>query len=209
MATDSAGYWPLSYHGGSVWAHDTAIAISGLVRAGLADRASALVEGLLRAAERFEYRMPELHSGDAASGRDEPGSGALGSGGSGAGPSNSGGSGAGPSNSGGSGAGPSSSGGSGAGPSSSGGSGEGASETGTSGTTVPAPYPAACRPQAWSAAAAVAVMAAQLGLRPDGDGLLASPAPRAGRILVRGLRVGAREFEVRAGDGGASEVRSR
>ena len=140
MATDSDGYWPLSYHGGSVWAHDTAIAITGLCRAGLADRAGGLVEGLLRAAERFEFRMPELHSGDSA--RD---------------------------------------------------------------TSSPAPYPAACRPQAWSAAAAIAVLASQLGLAPaDGD-LVVAPAPGAGTIRVDGLRVGERAFRVdAAGDGTAT-----
>ncbi len=31
----------------------------------------------------------------------------------------------------------------------------------------PAPYPASCRPQAWSAAAAVALVSVALGLRPD------------------------------------------
>ena len=95
MSTDSAGYWPLSYHGGSVWTHDTAVAIQGLARDGFATEAATLAEGLLRAAVAFDYRMPELHSGDAAT--DVP---------------------------------------------------------------APVPYPAACRPQAWSAAAAVAVWAA-------------------------------------------------
>ena len=92
MSTDSAGYWPLSYHGGSVWTHDTAIAIQGLARDGFHAEAAQLSEGLLRAAVAFDYRMPELHSGDAASSAPRP-----------------------------------------------------------------VPYPAACRPQAWSAAAAIAV----------------------------------------------------
>ncbi len=93
MSTDSAGYWPLSYHGGSVWTHDTAIAITGLARDGHHAVAASLAEGLLRAAESFAFRMPELHSGDPAST-----------------------------------------------------------------TARPVPYPASCRPQAWSAAAAVAVL---------------------------------------------------
>jgi glycogen debranching enzyme len=160
MATDSAGYWPLSYHGGSVWAHDTAIAISGLVKAGLADRATALVEGLLRAAERFDYRMPELHSGDAAIGSDGTAD------------------------------------------------GHDDSAAGPDGTTSPAPYPAACRPQAWSAAAAIAVLAAQLGLHPDGDELGASPPPPSGDIHVTGLAVGARRFELRAASDGSVTVRA-
>ncbi|HEV2930578.1 MAG TPA: amylo-alpha-16-glucosidase, partial [Propionibacteriaceae bacterium] len=83
----NGGYAPLSYHCGSVWPHDTAIAVLGLHRAGLAAYAGGLVEGLLRASVAFQQRLPELWSGE---GR-------------------------------------------------------------------PVPYPAACRPQAWSAAAAVVV----------------------------------------------------
>ncbi|RWZ53293.1 amylo-alpha-1,6-glucosidase [Labedella phragmitis] len=95
LSTEAAGYWPLSYHGGSVWTHDTAIAIAGLVRSGHLDEARILSEGLLAAAERFSFRMPELHSGDA---RAE--------------------------------------------------------------FSAPTPYPAACRPQAWSAAAVFPVLSA-------------------------------------------------
>jgi glycogen debranching enzyme len=92
LSTEAEGYWPLSYHGGSVWTHDTAIAITGLVREGFRREAAQLSEGLLRAAVTFDYRLPELHSGD-----------------------------------------------------------------GIADVPAPLPYPAACRPQAWSAAAAVAV----------------------------------------------------
>ena len=87
MSAENGGYSPLSYHCGSVWPHDTAIAVLGLHRAGLAGYADGLVEGLLRAAVAFDQRLPELWSGE---GR-------------------------------------------------------------------PVPYPASCRPQAWSAAAAVVV----------------------------------------------------
>ena len=87
MSADDAGFAPLSYHCGSVWPHDTAITILGLHRAGLGGYADGLVEGLLRASVAFQYRLPELWSGE---GR-------------------------------------------------------------------PVPYPASCRPQAWSAAAAVVV----------------------------------------------------
>jgi glycogen debranching enzyme len=87
MSDRDGGYSPLSYHCGSVWPHDTAIVIAGLVRAGHADLASGLAEGLLRASLAFDRRLPELWSGE--------------------------------------------------------------------GRAVP--YPAACRPQAWSAAAAVVV----------------------------------------------------
>jgi glycogen debranching enzyme len=133
MSTDSAGYWPLSYHGGSVWTHDTAIAIVGLVREGFTTEAGSLIEGLLAASSGFGYRMPELHSGDAAS---------L--------------------------------------------------------FRAPVPYPAACRPQAWSAAAAIAVLGASLGLQPtqDGTALSVHPAASGSPISVRGLRFGGNDVEI-------------
>ncbi|WP_380172342.1 glycogen debranching N-terminal domain-containing protein [Kineococcus sp. DHX-1] len=65
LSSREVGFSPLSYHGGSVWAHDTAIAITGLVRNGFAEQAAPLVDGLLAAAEAFDYRIPELHAGDA------------------------------------------------------------------------------------------------------------------------------------------------
>ncbi len=98
MSIKDGGYSALSYHCGSVWPHDTAIVINGLVRAGLAEHATGLVEGLLRASVEFDQRVPELWSGE---GR-------------------------------------------------------------------PVPYPAACRPQAWSAAAAVTVAEALPHLTPNG-----------------------------------------
>lgn len=125
MSTDSAGYWPLSYHGGSVWTHDTAIAIAGLVREGYPHEAGQLIRGLLSAASAFDYRMPELHSGDAAGSFSRP-----------------------------------------------------------------LPYPAACRPQAWSAAAAVAVLGASLGVEPTDGTLTASPGALGSSVVVDGLVFG-------------------
>ncbi len=133
MSTDSDGYWPLSYHGGSVWTHDTAIAIAGLAREGFTAEATSLVSGLLTAASGFDYRMPELHSGDAATEFARP-----------------------------------------------------------------VPYPAACRPQAWSAAAAVSVLASTLGLRPDAPSatLGVSPVATVGALSVTGLRFGGADVAV-------------
>ncbi len=91
MSSGAGGYWPLSYHGGSVWAHDTAIIAVGLERAGLHHQAMDVAHALARTAACFGYRMPELFSGDSAHE-----------------------------------------------------------------VARPAPYPASCRPQAWSAAAAIA-----------------------------------------------------
>lgn len=138
MSTDAAGYWPLSYHGGSVWAHDTAIAITGLAHDGFVEEAATLSRGLLAAAAGFGYRMPELHSGDARRN-----------------------------------------------------------------TRAPVPYPAACRPQAWSAASAVAVLSARLGLHLGAHGVTAAPAPGAGAIEVTGLRFSGRPFDLRADAAGA------
>lgn len=99
LSTAAAGYWPLGYHLGTVWTHDTAVAIMGLARSGFAREAQHLADGLLAAAPSFDYRMPELHGGDPSDG-----------------------------------------------------------------FTTPVPYPASCRPQAWAAAAAVAVWSATGGV---------------------------------------------
>ena len=57
----------------------------------------------------------------------------------------------------------------------------------------PVPYPAACRPQAWSAAAAVTIMHAAVGLHPDVPAGRVLLRPLAGtplgEVSVRGLRV--------------------
>lgn len=124
LSTGDAGYAPLSYHGGTVWAHDTAIAVAGLAREGFDAEAAELAHGLLAAAEGFGYRMPELHSGDPAAG-----------------------------------------------------------------FAAPVPYPAACRPQAWSAAASVVVLSAALGLAPAGATLTVTPNPAvAGAVSAHGIR---------------------
>jgi glycogen debranching enzyme len=57
---------PVGYHTGSVWPHDTAIAVDGLARAGHQDVAAALANGVVRAGARFGHRLPELYGGWAA-----------------------------------------------------------------------------------------------------------------------------------------------
>lgn len=64
LARSSAGYWPLRYHGGAVWPHDTAIAMAGLARSGHRAAAARLAEGLLRGGEDLGWRMSELWAGD-------------------------------------------------------------------------------------------------------------------------------------------------
>ncbi|MFE7860488.1 glycogen debranching N-terminal domain-containing protein [Streptomyces sp. NPDC057403] len=134
------GYNPLSYHGGSVWTHDTAIAIQGLCAAGCHGEAHLLTNGLLDAASHFEYRMPELYGGDART-PDSP---------------------------------------------------------------APLAYPAACRPQGWSAASGVAVLGALLGLRPHAPDrtlhLDPMPAPHedAGPLVleVDGIRLAGQSLKI-------------
>jgi glycogen debranching enzyme len=61
LTTTSAAYNPVSYHCGSIWPHDTAIAITGLAAEGHLELAGVLSHGLLRAAKRFDGRPPELY----------------------------------------------------------------------------------------------------------------------------------------------------
>jgi N-terminal domain of (some) glycogen debranching enzymes/Amylo-alpha-1,6-glucosidase len=132
MSAGNAGYNPLSYHCGSVWSHDTAIVIRGLYRSGHGAAAARLADGLLSAAAAFDWRLPELFSGE---------------------------------------------------------------------NRGPVPYPAACRPQAWSAAAAGALAQALLGLDVDAPAGLVRieppdvPLGGAGRRLrVDGLVAGNETF---------------
>lgn len=66
LSSDNGAYWPLRYHGGSVWTHDTAYILRGMLRSGFEKEAAVLARGLLRAAAGFEDRLPELFSGEDA-----------------------------------------------------------------------------------------------------------------------------------------------
>ncbi|QRP48494.1 glycogen debranching N-terminal domain-containing protein [Amycolatopsis sp. FDAARGOS 1241] len=64
LAAGQAPYHPVSYHNGGVWPHDTAIAVAGLVRAGLTAEATQIAEGLAAAAARQPgHRLPEVLTG--------------------------------------------------------------------------------------------------------------------------------------------------
>jgi len=67
LATSMGAYNPMSYHNGSVWPHDTAIAVAGLMRyrhiPGAVELAERLAAGLLEAAAAFGGRLPELYCG--------------------------------------------------------------------------------------------------------------------------------------------------
>lgn len=145
MSAQAPRFNALGYHTGSVWTHDTAIAVAGLAACGRHGESTALVEGLLAAAPHFDYRLPELFGGEQRR-RGFP----------------------------------------------------------------PLPYPPACRPQAWAAAAAVALVTAVVGLRPDvphGRITLAPMRPSpVGALQAHGLRVGTGTLSVRVDATGEAAV---
>ena len=148
MSTVDAAFDPMSYHCGSIWPHDTAIALLGLSSMGDEPNARAAVasfaSGLLTAAEAFDYRLPELYCGDD---RAE--------------------------------------------------------------TPMPLPHPAACRPQAWAAAAPVALLQAVLGLSADAPrGVVTASPVVTGPLSVSGLRVAGKPLAVRVDVEGRAELDS-
>ncbi|WP_457252840.1 amylo-alpha-1,6-glucosidase [Pedococcus sp. P5_B7] len=74
----------------------------------------------------------------------------------------------------------------------------------------PSPYPASCRPQAWSAASAGAILTVALGLRADLPGGVLHVDPVLplpfGALHVEGLRLGGVPFSVSVSRDGAVEV---
>jgi glycogen debranching enzyme len=67
LSAAAGRYNPMSYHNGSVWPHDTAIAVAGLLRyahiPGAVELAERLASGLLEAILAFGARPPELFCG--------------------------------------------------------------------------------------------------------------------------------------------------
>ncbi|WP_433023051.1 amylo-alpha-1,6-glucosidase [Kribbella sp. CA-294648] len=131
---------PLGYHTGSVWPHDTAMAVQGLYASGHAAAATSYARGLVDAAEAFEYRLPELYGGE-----------------------------------------------------------------GSEQETKPTPYPLSCRPQAWAAASAIAVVIAALGIEPNVPAGTLDITPAADlpwqRLRLDGVRVGERRLSIELRDG--------
>ncbi|WP_033328746.1 amylo-alpha-1,6-glucosidase [Streptomyces yerevanensis] len=58
LSSDAAGFNPCGYHVGSIWPHDTAIAVYGLVKVGFPDAATSLAASLLTASTAFDARLP-------------------------------------------------------------------------------------------------------------------------------------------------------
>ncbi len=64
LSSSSRAYNPMSYHNGSVWPHDNAIAASGLKRYGFRREAEQIATALFDVAVRArDYRLPELYCG--------------------------------------------------------------------------------------------------------------------------------------------------
>jgi glycogen debranching enzyme len=63
LSSMNGGYNPISYHCGSVWPHDNAIAAAGLMRYGFVEEAHQVMRGLVEAAPWFGDLLPELFAG--------------------------------------------------------------------------------------------------------------------------------------------------
>ncbi|KQL53021.1 hypothetical protein AN964_05510 [Heyndrickxia shackletonii] len=64
LSSKEIGYNPLSYHNGSIWAHDNSLILSGMQKYGRKDAVRTLTGGLLKTASYFPFmRLPELFTG--------------------------------------------------------------------------------------------------------------------------------------------------
>lgn len=63
LATGQARFNPISYHDGSVWPHDTAMAAAGMARYGERRAVALLLGEIYAAAASFNLRLPELFCG--------------------------------------------------------------------------------------------------------------------------------------------------
>jgi glycogen debranching enzyme len=63
LGATMGAYDPVSYHNGSVWPHDNALIVAGLMRYGFVEEAQRIAQALFAAAESFGGRLPELFCG--------------------------------------------------------------------------------------------------------------------------------------------------
>jgi glycogen debranching enzyme len=63
LATGQARFNPMSYHNGSVWPHDTAMAAAGMARYGEREAVALLLGEIYASATHFHLRLPELFCG--------------------------------------------------------------------------------------------------------------------------------------------------
>jgi len=73
LSSEARRYNPMSYHNGSVWPHDNAIAAAGFARYGATQQAEVLLTALLDMAMTLEdRRLPELFCGFPRSSEQKP-----------------------------------------------------------------------------------------------------------------------------------------
>jgi glycogen debranching enzyme len=63
MGEDEAAFNPLSYHNGTVWPHDSALAAWGLARHGHVEASRRVARALIEAAGHFQWSLPEVFAG--------------------------------------------------------------------------------------------------------------------------------------------------
>jgi len=63
LAKGQARFNPMSYHNGSVWPHDTSLAVAGMARYGERAAVSSIIAEIYTAASHFQMRLPELFCG--------------------------------------------------------------------------------------------------------------------------------------------------
>lgn len=63
LGAGEVGYNPLGYHTGTVWPHDNALIVAGLMRYGHVDAAAKIGGAVLQVAPYFEHRLPEVFAG--------------------------------------------------------------------------------------------------------------------------------------------------
>ncbi|MFI5796927.1 glycogen debranching N-terminal domain-containing protein [Streptomyces sp. NPDC051677] len=64
LGAKEPGYNPFGHRSGAVRVHETAIAVAGLAAAGYEKESTALLRGVLAAAEAFGHRLPEMYAGE-------------------------------------------------------------------------------------------------------------------------------------------------
>jgi glycogen debranching enzyme len=64
LGAKEAGHNPFGHRSGAVRVHATALAVAGLAAADYEKEASALLRGVLAAAEAFGHRLPEMYAGE-------------------------------------------------------------------------------------------------------------------------------------------------
>jgi glycogen debranching enzyme len=73
LARGEARYNPMSYHNGSIWPHDNALAAAGLARYGLMSAATRILESMLDLSAAVDlHRLPELICGFDRNGGEYP-----------------------------------------------------------------------------------------------------------------------------------------